>query len=85
MNYDILNGYVSHCAKLLSNYETNKYDKDKLMKMAFSYDLYDKMNTENGILRERKKSMQLKQISIWHTGILQKQNTSLLSILSLKV
>lgn len=65
MNYDILNGYVSHCAKLLSNYETNKYDKDKLMKMAFSYDLYDKMNTENGILRERKKSMQLKQISIW--------------------
>ena len=65
MDYDILDGYISHGAKLLANYETNKYDKDKLMNLAFLHDLYDKLNTENSILKERKKSMQLKQISIW--------------------
>ena len=65
MKYNVLKGYIAHSLKLIAKYETNKYDKDKLMKLAFILDPYDKSNTENEKEKIKKRNMQLSQIKKW--------------------
>lgn len=65
MNYKILDGYTSQCAKLLSKYETNKYDKDRMIKISFEFNPYERLNSDNKNLINENDKIKLRQINIW--------------------
>lgn len=63
-HFEVFNGFVSYCYKLLYDYQPVNLDKEYLLRQSIIYNPYNVLNPDKSYLK-RKQEMTEKQISIW--------------------